>query len=98
MDKNMKDRLEAAGYTVGNAEDFVKDVLTPKYDLPRPGDPDWEDANPGPNSYKCGVCGNKTIHNDRYDAYYCAICNRWQEPACSDDTCEFCSNRPRRPL
>jgi hypothetical protein len=69
-----------------------------KYDLPRPGDPDWDAKNPGPSAYKCEVCGKETKHNMKYDAYYCEPCNRWNEPACSDDTCEFCSKRPEKPL
>jgi DNA-directed RNA polymerase subunit RPC12/RpoP len=51
--------------------------LGPEWNLPRPGDKDWEAENPGPSSYKCAVCGKAIheFHNERYDAYYCPECN-----------------------
>jgi len=70
------------------------------FTLPRPGDADWDAANPGPSAYKCSECG-KAIHtflNEEYDAYYCPDCNRWNEPACSDVNCWACSKRPEKPL
>jgi hypothetical protein len=72
--------------------------MTTKYDLPRPGDTDWDAKHLEGSSYQCSVCNGRTKHNERYDAYYCPECNRWNEPACSDPTCEFCSNRPEKPL
>lgn len=35
--------------------------------------------------------------NDRYDAYYCAICNIWLEPLCDESDCPFCARIPLRP-
>lgn len=49
------------------------------------------------SSYKCSKCGSKTIHVERWDAYACMNCNRWNEPACSDPNCSFCSKRPEKP-
>ena len=74
--------------------------LGPEWNLPRPGDKDWEAANPGPSSYKCAVCGKAIheFHNEKHDAYYCPECNRWNEPTCSDPECRECSTRPEKPL
>lgn len=65
-------------------------------DLPRPDDPEWIKANPG-SSYVCSKCGGKTTHVDRWDAYACHACNRWEEAACADPRCAFCSTRPPTP-
>ncbi len=39
------------------------------------------------------------IHNEKYDSYYCAECNRWLEAACScrGDSCEYFPGRPILP-
>lgn len=37
-------------------------------------------------------------YNDQYDAFYCDVCNVWLEKICSDETCNFCKNRPNAPL
>jgi hypothetical protein len=42
-------------------------------------------------------CGATLDYSQRYDADYCAGCDRWREPACRDPTCEFCASRPARP-
>lgn len=49
-------------------------------------------------SEKCPFCNNETFYNQNYDAYYCKECNVWLEPTCSDEECEFCKNRPERPV
>lgn len=67
-----------------------------KYNLPRPGDVDWDAANPV-SAYKCLICGGKTIHIEKYDAYACLECNVWREDRCKDNQCEFCSSRPEFP-
>lgn len=69
----------------------------PKYDLPRPGDPEWDAKNLEGSSYQCSVCKGRTVHIERWDAYACLKCNRWQEPRCSDPSCPSCSKRPETP-
>lgn len=46
----------------------------------------------------CETCGNKRIYFDTFDAFFCAQCNIWLESNCSDPTCEYCRNRPNKPL
>ena len=50
------------------------------------------------DSTVCGMCGNRRIYHDKYDAFFCAQCNQWLEEACSDPGCEFCAARPVRSL
>ena len=45
----------------------------------------------------CIECSGKTIHNMKYDAYFCKHCDIWRETTCKDPVCEFCSHRPERP-
>ena len=37
-------------------------------------------------------------YSEKYDAYYDAETNQWIDSKCSDPNCEFCVNRPERPL
>ena len=37
-------------------------------------------------------------YSEKYDAYYDDETNEWLESKCDDPTCEFCVNRPARPL
>ena len=37
-------------------------------------------------------------YSEEYDAYYNPTTNEWIESKCDDPTCEFCTNRPERPL
>ena len=46
----------------------------------------------------CPKCSEFRIYSDDFDAYFCAACNEWLESACSDTTCEFCKDRPDKPL
>ena len=46
----------------------------------------------------CPYCGCRVFYDERYDAYYCSVCNTWLEEACRDPECEFCSCRPKRPV
>lgn len=48
---------------------------------------------------KCRNCGSdrKLVRVDRYDAIACRNCLTWQETACSDPKCCFCSVRPSTP-
>lgn len=47
---------------------------------------------------KCKKCSNFIIHYEKYDAFFCAYCNEWTEKACGDPDCEYCKNRPEKPL
>ncbi len=68
-----------------------------QYDLPRPGDKDWDLANPL-SCYTCEGCGGKTVHIERWDAYACPTCNTWREPKCTEPACVFCFTRPDTPV
>ena len=46
----------------------------------------------------CQHCLSPLAFDDEFDASYCAGCNEWREEACSDIDCEYCENRPKRPL
>jgi rubrerythrin len=40
-------------------------------------------------------CFHRAISYDQYyDSYFCQTCNIWAEPACSDERCHFCGQRP----
>jgi hypothetical protein len=47
---------------------------------------------------KCKICDNLLIYYDKYDAFFCACCNEWVEPKCGDVNCQYCKNRPEKPL
>lgn len=43
-------------------------------------------------------CSCRAISYDQhYDSYFCLSCNIWAEPACSDDRCRYCRQRPSVP-
>ncbi len=44
----------------------------------------------------CDCKTPESEYDDKYDAYYCVVCNKWLEDKCSDKDCEFCSKRPER--
>jgi hypothetical protein len=46
----------------------------------------------------CNVCGTRRVYHEQFDAYFCADCNEWKEPRCSDPACRYCPSRPERPL
>ena len=46
----------------------------------------------------CKKCSELRIYSYEYDAFFCAGCNEWLEPACSDAACAYCRNRPPTPL
>lgn len=50
------------------------------------------------DSRVCPRCCEHRIYFDDYDAFFCASCNVWLESACSDATCEYCKDRPEKPL
>ena len=43
-------------------------------------------------------CGTPLKRSDRHDAYYCPKCNVWTERGCGRVRCEYCRNRPKKPL
>jgi len=45
----------------------------------------------------CNKCCNERHYSNKYDAYYCELCNKWMEEKCDDENCEFCSSRPNKP-
>lgn len=46
---------------------------------------------------KC-KCGTTEVYYEKYDAYFCPKCNKWLESGCNDPNCEFCKDRPKKPL
>lgn len=46
----------------------------------------------------CTQCSCKQFYYEIYDAEYCPICNIWLSSQCSDLNCEYCTNRPEKPL
>jgi len=40
----------------------------------------------------------KKIYSEEYDAYYDEDTNEWLEEVCDDTNCEFCMNRPEKPM
>lgn len=50
------------------------------------------------NCKKCGTKGSYSWWDDGYDAYFCKQCNEWIDSKCSDPECEFCKDRPERPM
>ncbi len=45
----------------------------------------------------CQECGEFCCYNERYDAYFCAGCDRWNSPKCDEKDCFFCPKRPKYP-
>ncbi len=52
----------------------------------------WIDEKP------CPTCSKATAYYDRFDAFFCDYCNNWLDSNCGDSTCEYCKNRPDKPL
>jgi len=46
----------------------------------------------------CVSCCQFRVYYDDFDAFFCPQCNNWLESACNDSGCEYCSNRPVKPL
>lgn len=40
----------------------------------------------------------KLAYSVEYDANYDEDTNEWTEPVCGDPECEYCKDRPERPL
>jgi hypothetical protein len=46
----------------------------------------------------CPICRSNQVYFDDYDSYFCPECNYWIEKKCGDPHCDYCSNRPYKPL
>ena len=46
----------------------------------------------------CNRCGERIERSEQHDAFFCPRCRRWLERRCGDPMCQFCSQRPRKPL
>jgi hypothetical protein len=44
-----------------------------------------------------GPCLSDLAYCDIHDAYFCPVCDVWNESPCSDRDCEFCPTRAERP-
>lgn len=49
-------------------------------------------------SYKCNDCNHQTFHYEKWDSYFCALCNSWSEDKCDWNECAYCINRPDEPF
>lgn len=38
------------------------------------------------------------MYSERWDAHYSPLRNRWLDDRCDDPECEYCVDRPERPL
>ena len=47
---------------------------------------------------KCKKCDSKLEYDNKYDSYYCPVCNEWTESKCNSEGCWYCSARPGTPL
>jgi len=45
----------------------------------------------------CPECGEATNYCEKYDVYFCLVCDLWLEGKCKDPDCEFCTARPDKP-
>jgi hypothetical protein len=45
----------------------------------------------------CPNCNSERQYSNKYDAYYCELCNIWLEEKCEDEGCDFCVERPEKP-
>ncbi|MCQ6282567.1 hypothetical protein [Bacillus sp. EB600] len=46
----------------------------------------------------CSICKFTLVYYEDFDAYFCPNCNYWTESNCGDPRCDYCSNRPEKPL
>lgn len=47
---------------------------------------------------RCPKCNEYQMYYEKYDSEFCAYENKWLITKCSDETCEYCKNRPLKPL
>lgn len=45
----------------------------------------------------CKNCKSHLNYDERWDSYFCVVCEIWTEKKCDDLSCYFCSNRPEKP-
>lgn len=45
----------------------------------------------------CLNCGEALSYNEKYDSYFCKLCNQWTEKTCKEPRCCYCPNRPEKP-
>jgi hypothetical protein len=46
----------------------------------------------------CGKCCTAIIYSSYADSKLCGKCNEWLESNCGDPECDYCRERPERPL
>jgi hypothetical protein len=46
---------------------------------------------------KCD-CGSQKIYYEKYDAKFCPQEDKWLESGCLDPLCEYCKDRPDKPI
>ena len=39
-----------------------------------------------------------TNYSEKHDAWYCPLCGEWISKICNDPYCEYCKDRPDKPL
>jgi hypothetical protein len=49
-------------------------------------------------SRRCPHCDRIRLYFDRFDAYFCPLCDTWLEASCSDPSCDYCRSRPSTPM
>jgi len=40
----------------------------------------------------CSTCQSSFLRDEKFDSYFCASCNKWQEETCDDENCKYCKN------
>lgn len=46
----------------------------------------------------CDTCGSRKVYYEKYDAKFCPQENKWLENNCFDPQCDYCKNRPEKPI
>lgn len=57
-----------------------------------------EDNNQLLSDEECPKCGLPIFYNYNYDSKFCVNCNVWLEHTCKDPECDFCADRPEKPI
>lgn len=81
------------------AHELMKDYKPPQPPLVTPWQDDRWPRYPNWYTYSDTTTTVKPYpYSEKYDAYYNEETNQWLESRCDDPTCEFCVDRPTRPL